>query len=125
MQQDFSNGFPASPGQLGYIKGLVRKGLMDPVKLSELSKEEASELITRATEATPGPVADAKTNTVGVPTGLNSQRFGMCVKLIWNEFPDVLANKKHEKQFRNAVVKLYNIVTELEIYLNGILANVK
>ena len=108
---------PATERQIGYIKGLYRRGLVEVMPgFGNMSSTEATDLITRAEEKVQqkaGVTAVGKNG--GIPQELNLVRLGMCIKLVYTTHQPQLGNKFQEKEFKHYVQELYRVCNELEL----------
>ena len=115
MQQAIMEG--VTDRQVGYIKGLYRRGLIQVMPSFErMTSTEASDLITRAEEAAEqkaGVTAVSKNG--GIKQELNLVRLGLCIKLVYATHAHELGNKFQEKEFKYFVQHLYRVCSELEL----------
>ena len=116
-----NNGSGATAGQIGYIKGLQKRGaVQQEVDFRALSKYEASEIITvaetqQAAESNPSAAgAQKKTERRFDPV-----RFGLCVKLVWQKKEYSMHNSVGVQLFRADVMQFYDIVAEIEKDMSG------
>ena len=105
--------------QVGYIKGLFRRGLIQVMPSFErMTSSGASDLITRAEEAAgqkAGVTAVSKNGCI--PKELSLVRLGLCIKLVYATHAPELGNKFQEKEFKHFVQQLYRVCGELEMEL--------
>lgn len=105
----------ATERQKAWIRDLIRKGLTDDVDVNQLSAEQASEIITESTGAK-RPQRELKREFVNgkEKAELNRERFGMCCKLVFNAGSINVFSAKGEKEYKEAVKVLYDIVGDIE-----------
>lgn len=123
-----SNNYAATEQQIGYIKGLHKRGLVVELpNFRQLTKAEASAIISGAEEMKPyKPIQQAAERT---PSAAGAQtengqrfdpvRFGLCVKLVYREKAYSMQNSIGVQKFKADVMALYDVVDELERDMSG------
>lgn len=103
----------ATAAQVGYIKGLIRKGLISNVDAAALTKEEASALIT-GVEKQRSVDGRASGKPQNKSFEVDRERLHVCVRIVCGEVNYALENSSHQQMFKRSVKALYKLLSELE-----------